>query len=69
MIRVEAFADPSPPVFTEEDLQQTRSGELNRLLRELEQYSEQELMDQVYRRFVFHLCRRCYEQWVEHPAG
>ena len=30
--------------------------------------SEQELMDQVYRRLVMLLCRPCYESWIEDPT-
>ena len=31
--------------------------------------SEQELIDQVYRRLTIHLCEPCYRQWIENPAG
>jgi hypothetical protein len=31
--------------------------------------SERELCDQVYRRVTLHLCRACYEPWIENPAG
>ena len=30
--------------------------------------TEQELMDQVYRRLTIHLCGDCYRVWIEDPA-
>ncbi len=69
VVRIEAMADPSPPVFDDEDLQRDPSNEISRLLEEMKDLSEQELMDQVYRRLVLHLCRPCYERWIENPTG
>ena len=31
--------------------------------------SERELLDQVHRRLVLHLCGPCYGQWIEDPVG
>lgn len=69
VVRIEAFADPTPPRFTEEDLRRDARAEIERLLSELQDLSEQEAMDQVYRRMTIYLCTRCYRQWIENPAG
>ena len=69
VVRIEAFADPTPPQFTEEDLQRDTRTEIDRLLAQLGDLSEQEAMDQVYRRMTIYLCGPCYRQWIEKPAG
>ncbi|HID21095.1 MAG TPA: hypothetical protein EYP14_01660 [Planctomycetaceae bacterium] len=69
VIHIEAVADPSPPEVTEADLQRDPSAEIARLLDQMRDLSEQELMDQVYRRLILYLCRPCYETWIENPTG
>lgn len=69
VVRIEAFADPAPPSFSAEDLARDARGEIADLLARLEGLSERELMDQVYRRVVLHLCPRCYREWIEKPVG
>ncbi len=69
VVRIEAVADPTPPEFTEEDLQRDSRQEFERLVAELEMLSEREAMDQVYRRLTIFLCARCYPSWIENPAS
>jgi len=69
LVRIEAIADPTPPSFSEEDFLRDPQAEIERLLREMKHLSEQELVDQVYRRLVLYLCVPCYRQWIEDPAG
>lgn len=69
VVRIEAIADPTPPEFTGADLQRDVTGDIQQLFAEAEQFSEQELMDQVYRRVVLYLCTPCYRRWIENPAG
>jgi hypothetical protein len=70
IVRMEAFADPTPPSISAEDLAAADpSAEIDRLLDEMQDTTEQELMDQVHRRMTIHLCRPCYDQWIEDPAG
>lgn len=69
IIRVEALADPTPPDLSAEDLHRDHREQIERLVRAMRELSERELMDQVYRRFTFHLCGTCYRDWVENPAG
>ncbi len=68
VVVIDAVADPTPPEFTEADLRRDARSEIARLLAQLEDYSEQELMDQVRRRTVIHLCNRCFATWIENPA-
>ncbi len=69
VVRIEAVADPSPPNFTEEDLTQDHRAEIERLIAQMRDLSERELVDQVYRQLVLYLCGPCYRQWIEDPAG
>ena len=69
IVRIEAFADPTPPNLTADDLADDIDAEIERLIEQMKGRSEQELMDQVYRRLTIHLCSRCYSRWIENPAG
>jgi hypothetical protein len=69
VVLIEAVADPTPPSFSAEDLQRDARGEISHLLKQLEDCSPRELMDQVVRRTAIHLCRACYTVWIEEPAG
>jgi hypothetical protein len=68
LINIEALADPTPPVFSEDDLCRDSNAEISRLLQEMRDLSPQEALDQVYRRMVIYLCTQCYRQWIENPA-
>jgi hypothetical protein len=69
VVRIEAFADPTPPSFSAEDLRRDAKAEIERLVSEMEELSGQEAMDQVYRRLTLYLCGPCYRQWIEKPTG
>ncbi len=69
IVRIKAFADPTPPAFSAEDLEQDHRTEIDRLLERLSSLSGQEAMDQVYRRLTVYLCSPCYQQWIERPVG
>ena len=68
VVRIEALADPSPPRFSEEDLKHDHRAEIERLIDQMRDLSERELVDQVYRRLVLYLCGPCYRQWIEDPV-
>jgi hypothetical protein len=68
VISVLAVADPSPPVFTEEDLASDAGREILRLTALLKDLDAQAAQDQVYRRVIFHLCIQCYHRWIEDPT-
>ncbi|HUS92454.1 MAG TPA: hypothetical protein VM695_11425 [Phycisphaerae bacterium] len=70
VVRIEAFADPTPPDLSIEDLAAADPAEeIERLLELMRDMTEQELLDQVYRRLTIHLCGPCYRRWIEDPAG
>ena len=50
VVRLDAVCDPSPPVFSEEDLSKDLDREIARLSAAMEDRSEQDLVDQVFRR-------------------
>ena len=68
LVKIEALADPTPPSFSRQDLNRDARAEIERLVRRLSDFSEQELMDQVYRRLTLYLCGPCYRQWIENPV-
>lgn len=65
-VTIEAIADPSLSLAGEE--QETRP-QIEALLDQLTEISEQEAMDQVYRREAFDLCGPCYRRWIANPTG
>ena len=69
VVRIEAFADPTGPNITEEDLQRDFRAEIERLIEAMSHLSEQEAMDQVYRKMTIYLCNACYRDWIENPTG
>ncbi len=69
IVRIEAFADPTPPNLTEADLAVDIDEAIDDILEEIRNTSEAELMDQVYRRLTIHLCGQCYAKWIENPAS
>ena len=69
VVRIEAFADPTPPSFSLDDLQRNHRQEIAQLCSQLDDFSEQELKDQVYRRLTLFLCGSCYAGWIENPTG
>ena len=42
VVKIEAVADPTPPEFSEEDLNRDHKGEIQRLLAQIEEMSERE---------------------------
>lgn len=69
LVKIEAVADPFPPMITDEDLERDHAAEMARLLAAAKDLSEQEAMDQIYRRLTIYLCATCYRDWIENPTG
>lgn len=69
VVRIEAFADPSPPILSLEEAAAHAKQRMQELVEQLNHTSERELMDQVYRRLTINLCNPCYRIWIENPAG
>jgi hypothetical protein len=70
IVRIEAVADPTPPVVADEyqDPDEIRQ-QISVLFEKLNDLSEQEAMDQVFRRVVLYLCNACYGRWIENPTS
>jgi len=69
VVRIEAFADPTPPDLSCNDPDLDINAEFTELFEQMRHMSERELMDQVHRRLTIHLCGTCYKTWIENPAG
>ena len=69
LVDIRAVADPTPPIFTGDDLSQDASREISRLLMKIRGMSNAQLAVQVYRRKLLCLCTRCYANWIEDPVG
>ncbi len=69
LVRIDAIADPEPPVFTQEDLDQDVRTEIERLLRRMKSLSEEQLERQVHRQKAIYLCVPCFKRWIENPTG
>ena len=68
VVRIEAFADPTPPELDGWVNPEELAEKIDELIEEMRHMTEQELMDQVYRRLTLHLCGDCYRVWIEDPA-
>jgi hypothetical protein len=69
LVRIEAVADPAPPVITEEDLAIDLEAEFARLVEATRDLTARQAMDQVHRRVELTLCLACYRDWIEDPAS
>ena len=68
-ITIEAVADPHPPILDDGSDEKQLRRAIEKTLGELGDMTPQEAMDQVYRRMVIHLCRKCYPAWIDNPTG
>jgi hypothetical protein len=69
VVRIEAVCDPTPPDLDASGSDHDFAAEWERLLEQMRDMSEHELMDQVHRRMTIHLCGPCYRVWIEHPVA
>ena len=67
LVRIDAVADPQPPIITQEDLDQDVGPEIERLIRLMKSMSEQQLERQVFRQKAIYLCVPCFNRWIESP--
>ena len=68
LVRIDAIADPEPPVITEEDLELEVAAEIDRLIRLMKGLSERQLEHQVHRQKAIYLCVPCFKRWIEDPV-
>lgn len=67
--KIQVFAAADPLSITFEDLLQDHTSEIERLLRQCEELSEEELMRDVHVEFQFDLCRACQKTYVVNPLA
>jgi hypothetical protein len=65
--RIEVLAAADPLEITLNDLLRDSRRELDALLAQCEQLTEEELMRDVYVKFEFDLCRACQKAYVSNP--
>jgi hypothetical protein len=69
VVRIEALADPTPPSIDQAIPLADLEAEIDELIERMADLSEQEMMDQVYRRMTILLCIGCYQRWIDNPTG
>jgi hypothetical protein len=69
VVSILAVADPTAAAPAEGQSAEELRAAIERLLAQLEGVSEQEALDQVYRRVIVYLCGRCLGEWIENPTG
>jgi hypothetical protein len=70
IVRIDVFADPSMPELCADDLEEMDFDEtFRKLIEQMKHMSEQELQDQVHRRFEFTLCPKCQREYLGNPLG
>ncbi len=69
VVSILAVADPSPPIFSDDDLAQDVEHEIQQLIAQLNRLDAQQAQDEVYRRVIFHMCGRCYHDWIADPTA
>ena len=52
----------------DQDIEEIRR-QISALLEKLKDQSEQEVIDQVFKRLVLYLCNTCYLRWIENPTN
>jgi hypothetical protein len=67
--RIEVLAAADPLEITLDDLLRDSRREMDALLEQCEQLTEEELMRDVYVKFVFDLCRACQKAYVSDPLA
>ncbi len=68
LVRIEAVADPAPPIFTQEDLAIDFDQGFKRLIEQTRKLTARQVLNQVYRKVVLTLCVACYSSWIENPT-
>lgn len=67
-VAIEAVADPGPVIADASQSAADLRLQIEELLARLENVSEREALDQVYRRLTIYLCGACFQGWIENPA-
>jgi len=65
--KIQVYAAYDPLEITFEDLVRDHTAEIEEILRQCEDMTEDELMRDVYVEFQFDLCRPCQREYVANP--
>jgi hypothetical protein len=68
-VTIEAVADPTPPTISAEELARDVRRQIEQLIAQVAGLSEEEALNQVYRRLTLYLCGPCYREWIENPVN
>ncbi len=66
VVRLDVFADPAMPAI---DTTQAPGESVDDLIEQLSELSEEELQDQVFRRFEYRVCGACQRSILKNPLG
>jgi len=66
-VTIEVKAAYDPLELTDEDLSGDLDQQIDQTIDELEELSEEEAMDEVYRKMEFNLCSSCQSDLLESP--
>ncbi len=70
VVRLEAFADPTiPPLSTEELAEMDVDATLEQLMDEMKGMTADDLQDGVHRSFEYRLCPPCHRRFLANPLG
>jgi len=70
VVRIDVFADPSLSELSAEEVAKLNfDQELRKLVEEMKHMREEELQDQVHRRFEYRICRPCQVKFLANPLG
>ena len=70
MVHMEVFADPKvPPMSLDERNESCDENQIALAIHQLETMSEEEIQDQVHRRFEYYLCGPCHRRFLANPLG
>jgi len=67
--KIQVFAAADPLTITPEDLFGDHGSEMERILRQCDELSEEDLMRDVHVEFQFDLCRACQKVYVLNPLA
>jgi hypothetical protein len=67
--KLQVFAAADPLEITWDDLMQDHTAEIERLMKECEKMTEEELMQDVFVELQFDLCRFCHKAYLANPLG
>ena len=66
-VKIEVKAAYDPLEITEDDLAKDHAAEMARIIAQLENVTEAQAMDEVYRTFRFDLCMPCQKKYLKGP--